>query len=354
MALAAFAGCFDERRNAMKGRMHRTDNAPWPGVMKAAAVDRFGPPSALRVHERPVPKPGPDEVLIQMQAAGVGTWDAAIRDGSWRRPGRPRFPLVPGTDGTGFVVAKGARVRRLRVGDRVYAYEFGNAKGGFYAEYVVAKAEHVGRVPAELEPLQAGAVVPTGLTALQGIDAKLHVRRGQTVLIFGASGAVGSLAVQFARQRGARVIATASGARAARLVRRLGAAAVVDARRDDAADKLWKLAPNGIDAALAFAGGEALERCLDLLRTGAPVAFPNGIEPEPPRRRKTIRLIPYDVVANPRWFNRLERGIRDSRLEVPIAGVFPLAKAADAHRRLQQGHVSGRMVLLASRRPRRA
>jgi NADPH2:quinone reductase len=322
--------------------------------MKTAAIDRFGPPSALKLREQPVPKPGPNEVLIRLQAAGVGSWDAAIRDGSWRRPGAPRFPLVPGTDGAGVIVAKGARVRRFRIGERVYAYEFGNPKGGFYAEYVVAKAEHVGRIPPGFDTLQASAVVPTGLTALQGIDAKLHLRRGQTVLIFGASGAVGSLAVQFARQRGARVLATATGPRATRLVRRLGAAAVVDARRDDAVQRLWKLAPNGIDAALAFAGGEALERCLDLLRAGAPVAFPNGIEPEPPRRRKTIRLMPYDVVANRQWFARLERGITQGGIEVPIAGVFPLARAADAHRRLERGHINGRLVLRASQAMRHA
>jgi NADPH:quinone reductase len=319
--------------------------------MKTAAIDRFGPPSALRVHERPVPKPGPNEVLIRLQAAGVGSWDAAIREGSWRRPGAPRFPLVPGTDGAGVVAATGARVRRFRIGERVYAYEFGNPKGGFYAECVVAKAEHVGRVPPGLDTVQASAVVPTGLTALQGIDAKLHLRRRQTVLIFGASGAVGSLAVQFARQRGARVLATATGPRAARLVKRLGAAAVVDARRDDVVERLWKLAPNGIDAALVFAGGEALERCLDLLRAGAPVAFPNGIEPEP-RRRKTIRLLPYDMVANRQWLARLERGIAQGGIEVPIAGVFPLARAADAHRRLERGHVIGRLVLRAAPAPR--
>jgi NADPH2:quinone reductase len=322
--------------------------------MKTAAIDRFGPPSALKLHERPVPKPGPNEVLIRLQAAGVGSWDAAIRDGSWRRPGAPRFPLVPGTDGAGVIAAKGARVRRFRIGERVYAYEFGNSKGGFYAEYAVAKAEHVGRIPPGFDTLQAGAVVPTGLTALQGIDAKLHLRRGQTVLIFGASGAVGSLAVQFARQRGARVLATATGQRATRLVRRLGAAAVVDARRDDAVQRLWKLAPNGIDAALAFAGGEALERCLDLLRAGAPVAFPNGIEPEPPRRRRAMRLMPYDMVANRQWFARLERGIAQGGIEVPIAGVFPLARAADAHRRLERGHISGRLVLRAARAMRHA
>jgi NADPH:quinone reductase len=91
-------------------------------TMKAAAIDRFGPPSVITVHQLPVPKPGPHEVLIEMHAAGVGVWCTSIRDGSWRPPGRPRFPLVLGTDGAGVVVAAGPRVRRLAVGDRVWAY----------------------------------------------------------------------------------------------------------------------------------------------------------------------------------------------------------------------------------------
>jgi NADPH:quinone reductase len=327
--------------------IHRARSARIPLRMKAAAIDRYGPPSKITLHELDVPAPGSGEVLIRLDAAGVGSWDAAIRDGSWRPP-RPKFPLVLGTDGAGTIVAKGPGVRRFRVGDRVYAYEFGNPKGGFYAEYVAVKAENAARVPARLDALQAGAAVPIALTALQGIDRMLQVRRGQTVLVFGASGAVGTLAVQFARRRGARVLATASGQRAARLVRELGASAVIDARRSDAPDQLRKLAPDGIDSALALAGGKSLERCLDVMRPGRPVAFPNGIEP-PPRDRKTIRRIAYDMTANPQWFARLERGIAKARIRVPIAAVFPLAKAAEAHRRLAEGHVLGRMVLRARR-----
>ncbi len=127
-----------------------------PGTMKAAAVDRFGPPSALTVRDVPVPRPGPHEVLIAIDTAGIGSWDASIRDGSWRKPGRPRFPLVPGVDGAGIVVAKGARVRRIRLRERVYAYEFGNRQGGFYAQYAAAAADHVGRVPKGLELRDAG------------------------------------------------------------------------------------------------------------------------------------------------------------------------------------------------------
>ena len=191
--------------------MHATHEFELPESMRAAAVDRFGPPSALTIHELPLPKPGPQEVVIAIETAGVGSWDASIRDGSWRKPGRPRFPLVPGVDGAGTVVAKGARVRRLRLGDRVYAYEFGNRQGGFYAEFAAAAAQHVFRVPKGLRLEDAGAVAATGLTALKGIDT-LRLRPRETVLVFGASGAVGSIAVQLAAQRGAQVVATASGA----------------------------------------------------------------------------------------------------------------------------------------------
>jgi NADPH:quinone reductase len=312
--------------------------------MMTAAVDRFGPPSAIKLHRQAVPKPAADEVLIRVEAAGIGSWDPSIRDGSWRRPGRIKFPLVLGTDGTGIVAAKGSRVREFRIGDRVYAYEFGNPKGGFYAQYAAVKAKHAARVPRGLGRLQAGAAAPTALTALRGIVEVLRLRKGDTLLIFGASGAVGTLAVQFAKHRGARVLATATGRPAASLVRRLGADAVIDARRDDAAERLWKLAPNGIDAALAFAGGEGLERCLDLIRPGGCVAFPNGIEP-PPRRRRSLRRESYDLDASPRWFRRLARSVAKAPVRVPIAAVFPLAKAAKAHQRLAKGGVSGRMAL---------
>jgi NADPH:quinone reductase-like Zn-dependent oxidoreductase len=90
-----------------------------PVTMKAASIARFGPPSVLALHELPVAKPLPHEVLIAIHTAGIGSWDSAIRDGSWRRPGRPKFPLIPGVDGAGIVVAKGTRVRRFAVGDRV-------------------------------------------------------------------------------------------------------------------------------------------------------------------------------------------------------------------------------------------
>jgi NADPH:quinone reductase-like Zn-dependent oxidoreductase len=309
--------------------------------MKAAAMERFGPPAVLRLHTLPVPAPGPREVRIALHAAGVGVWDADVRDGSWRPFGRPSFPLIPGTDGAGIVAARGARVRRLRVGDRVWAADY---EGGFYAEYVAVDVDRAAPVPRRLDLLHAGAAVVTGLTALQGIDDALRLRRGETVLIFGASGAVGTLAVQFARRRGARVLATASGRDATRLVRRLGAHGVIDARKAGVRQRLRTLVPDGLDAALALAGGAALETCLDLVRAGGRVAYPNGVEPEP-RRRPRVRSLAYDAELGPREFARLGRAVTEARLEVPIAAVYPLAVAARAHARLERGHILGRIVL---------
>ena len=319
-----------------------------PATMRAAAIGRFGPPAVLTPHTLPVPKVGPRDVLIAVYAAGVGVWDASIRDGSWRPTGRPRFPLVPGIDGAGIVASKGSRARRFRLGERVYAYDYANRQNGFYAEYVAVSSKLVARVPRRRNLLEAGAAATTGLTALQGIDDVLRVRRHDTVLIFGASGAVGTIAVQFAKRHKARVLATASGRAAASLVRSLGADAVIDARRSDSLDRLRTLAPNGIDAALVLAGGKSAEACLRFVRAHGRVAHPNGVEPAP-RHRRNIRVRAYDAQAGPKQFAQLERAIVDAKLRVPIAAVYSLARAAAAHARLERGHVLGRIVLQVRR-----
>jgi NADPH2:quinone reductase len=312
--------------------------------MKAAAVDRFGGAEEISIHTLPVPQPGPGEVLIALHAAGVGVWDAEVREGLWRPKGRPKFPLVLGTDGAGTIAAKGAGVRRFGVGDRAWAYDAENRKGGFYAEYVAVAAEKTGPAPPRLKWREAGAAAVTSLTALQGIQGQLRLRRAETILIFGATGAVGTLALQFAKWRGARVLATATGREARALARRLGADAVIDARSEQAVDELRASAPDGLDAVFTFAGGEPLERCLALVKPGGRVAYPNGVEPEP-RRRRGLRLLKYDAVATPAEFARLARAVEECGLRVPIAAVYPLEQAAEAHVRLQQGHLLGRIAL---------
>jgi NADPH:quinone reductase len=314
-----------------------------PETMRAVAIDQFGPPNALKLRGLPVPVPEANEVLIAVHTAGVGGWDADIRAGWWPF-GRPRFPMVLGTDGSGTVAAVGSRVRRFRRGQKVYSYAWNNPKGGFYAEYVAVRAENVAIVPGIVDLRHAGAIATTGLTALQGVDDALHLRKGQSVIIHGASGGVGTLAVQFAKLRGARVLASASGKDGVTLARRLGADLAVDGRREDIAAAARQFMPDGADAVLALAGGQTLTRCLDAMRRAGRLAYPNGVEPAL-RKRSGIKVIAYDAVPGVRELRRLNQAVKAARLKVPIAAVFPLAETVRAHQRLAAGHVLGKIVL---------
>ena len=314
-----------------------------PKLMRAAALDRFGGPEVLTLHTLPVPEPAAGELLIAVNTAGVGSWDADIRDG-WSPSGRPpRFPLVLGTDGSGIVAAIGPRVRRFEIGDAVYGYTWDNPRGGFYAEYVAVPADSAAPMPRRLDLRQAGAIPVTGLTGLQGIDDALRLRRGERVIIHGASGGVGTMAMQFAKLRRARVFATAAGEDGVALVRRLGADAAIEGKHGDLAEALHRFAPDGVDAVLGLAGGDRLERCIDALRRGGRLAYPNGVEPEP-KKRRGVEVVPYDAAVGVREFERLNRAAEAAHLRVPIAAEFALADAAKAHQCLA-GHVVGKIVL---------
>jgi NADPH:quinone reductase-like Zn-dependent oxidoreductase len=315
-----------------------------PTTMRAAAIDHYGGPEVLTLHELPVPEVSVKEVLIAVHTAGVGGWDADIREG-WNPGGRVRFPVVLGTDGSGTIAQRGSRARRFKEDDRVYAYSWNNPKGGFYAEYVAVHEDKVAPVPdPPLDLKHAGAVPVTGLTALQGIADHLDLQTGENVMIHGASGGVGTLAVQFAKERGARVFGVASGDDGVALVKRLGADDAVDGHKEDFVEAAFRFAPKGIDAVLALGSGESVERCLDVLRQGGRLAYPNGIEPAP-KKRRGLKIISYDAEAGVREFEKLNRAIQKAKLQVPIAAEFPLEKAADAHRRIDQGHVLGKIIL---------
>ena len=320
------------------------DRVTVPTTMRAAAIDHGGGPNELSIHTLPVPEVAANEVLIAMDTAGVASWDASIREQPDVDGVHRHLPLVLGTDGAGLVAAVGSGVQGFKLGDKVYAYSYDNPKGGFYAEYVAVTAARVGHVPASLSLKEAGAIGTTGLTAIQGIDDALHLKSGDTVIIHGAAGGVGTLAVQFAKLRGARVLATVAGEDGADLARRLGADAVVDGRSGDIAAAARDFSPHGVDAVLALAGGDTLERCIDALRTGGVVAYPTGVEPAP-KPRDGIRIIRYDAVPGAREFERLNTTIIAAKLQVPIAAEYSLADASKAHERLAAGHVLGKVVL---------
>jgi len=318
--------------------------AELPQTMKAAAIDRTGGPEVITLHTLPVPKPAADEVVIAIDTAGVASWDVYLRTHP-QAIKHSAFPLVLGTDGAGTVAAVGEKVKRFKVGDQVYSYSWDNPHGGFYAEYVAVPAERVGHVPQGLTLQQAGAVATTGLTAIQGIDDALRLKAGDTLIIHGASGGVGSLALQFAKLRGVKVLATASGEDGLTLVKGLGADAVVDGRKGNILAAARTFAPAGVDAVLAFAGGDSLERCVEALRAGGRIAYPYGVKPDPRPRDDTAAVIRYNAVPGPQEFERLNRAIGAVKLKVPIEAEFPLAQADKAQARVEAGHVLGKIVL---------
>jgi len=313
-----------------------------PETMRAAVIERFGPTAVLKLGVRPVPEIAAEEVLIALQTAGVGSWDAEIRAGWWPE-GRPRFPLILGTDGSGEVAAVGSRVRRFARGERVYSYSFANPKGGFYAEYVAVAADKVAPIPESLSLREAGAIGTTGLTALQGVE-HLGLKKGEVLAVHGASGGVGTLALQFAKMRGARVLAIASRRDGVGLAGRLGADEAVDGKKQGIAEAVRRFAPDGLDAALASAGGKALQACAAALRRGGRLAYPNGVEPAS-RKRAGVRVIAYDAEPGVHEFQRLNKAVDAARLRVPIAAEYPLAQARKAHERIEKGHVLGKIVL---------
>ena len=312
-----------------------------PATMRAAAIDRFGGPDAIRLHTLPVPEIDERGVLIAVHTCGVAGWDADMREG-WSPTGGTKFPFVLGTDGSGTVVKLGSRVRRFEIGDKVYAASF--EKAGWYAEYVAVGSHQAARLPQGLDLTHAGAIPIVGATALPGIDDVLHVKRGEDIVVHGASGGVGSLALQFAKQRGARVLATGPGDDGVAFVRRLGADAAVDGRHGDLETAARQFAPDGIDAVLALVGGEQLERCLRAVRPGGRVAYPEGVEPAP-RKRRGIEVLSYNGSFESADLERLGRATHAAKLKIPIAARYPLEEAAQAHVRLAQGHVFGKIIL---------
>lgn len=310
-----------------------------PQQMKAAAFDRFGGPEVLHTETLPVPGLRPKQVLVRLDSAGVGVWDPEIRSGHLNLGGAG-FPRVIGNDGAGEVVATGVDVRRFAVGDRVYCYSF---EGGFYAEYAAVEEDSAARIPAGLSAAEAGALGADGITALRGLDDQLHLSAGQGVLIYGASGGVGHLAVQLAKRMGARVLAAASGRDGVALVKRLGADAAADGKKDDLQHACRTFAPGGLDAALVLASGKTLDPALACVKKGGRIAYPNGVHPVP-KAEPGVEIIAYDGMPGREAFDRLNRLIGAGPFHVELARTYRLDEAAMAHRELGKHHL-GKLAL---------
>lgn len=314
-------------------------DATVPKEMKAAAIDRFGGPEVLHVETLPVPRPKDDEVLIRLRTAGIGVWDPYLREGQLAS-GPPRFPKVIGNDGAGEVVAVGPKAQRFRVGDKVYAFAM---EGGFYAEYVAVKEAEVAPLPGGLDLEQAGALGADGITALRGLDDQLRLRPDEALLIFGASGGIGHLAVQLAKRMRAKVFAVASGEDGVALARRLGADEAMDGKKGDVARAARGAFPEGFDAALVLASGPSLESALSLIKAGGRLAYPNGVEP-PPQAPPGVTAHAYDGTPDPDAFKRLNALISRGPFHVELSRTYRLDEVAQAHRELGEHHLGKRAI----------
>jgi NADPH:quinone reductase-like Zn-dependent oxidoreductase len=190
---------------------------------------------------------------------------------------------------------------------------------------------------------QASTYVVDAGTALRGLDDVLHLKSGESILIFGAGGGLGHLAIQLAKRMGAKVLAIASGSDGVDLCKRVGADMAINGRTDDIVSQAKRFAPDGIDAALLAAGGPAADKALNTLKSNARVAYPNGVEPipKPPAR---ITATAYDCDPQPEIFARLHRLVGNAPFTVHVAKTFPLEQAADAQRMLDT-HYLGKLAL---------
>ncbi|MFI7133321.1 NADP-dependent oxidoreductase [Nonomuraea sp. NPDC050153] len=302
-------------------------------VMRAAAFAEPGGPEVLKVMELPAPQAGPGEVRVRVHAAGVQPFDAAVRAG-WMPAyiAEAPFPRIPGNEFAGVVDQVGDEVSGVSVGEEVLGFSVLHA----YAEYVVVPGTNVAPKPAEVPWEVAGGLtsgVQTAELAIDGID----LAEGETLLVHGAAGSVGTAAVQIARRRGATVIGTAREANHAYL-RELGAVPVVYG--EGLADRVRALAPNGVDAALDGAGGHALEVSIELVKD----------------RSRIVTLVEHGkaaelgvrLVQGQRSAERLGRYARlyaEGAFTFAVRRTYRLEDAAEAHREIEAGHGRGKIVL---------
>jgi len=319
--------------------------------MRAVVIDRFGGPEVLTVRTLPVPETRPDQILIQVKSAGVGIWDQLEREGAMANLYKiqTRFPVVLGSEGAGKIVDVGEKVSGFQNGDSIYGFIWQrNPKAGFNAQYAAVNAEQAWRIPSNLTLEQASALVIGGATALKGLDDILHLKPDEKLIIVGASGTVGHLAVQLATRMGAHVFAVASQDDGVALAERLGAKGVVEGHTGDGALSAREYAPAGFDAAFLTVGGEPAEKAVSAMAEGGHVTHPVGVKP--PKVPSNVKLLPpYIVNKDPEnmdrgLMDRLNKLIEAGPFEVHLDEIFSLDRIVDAHHALGSHHV-GRLVL---------
>ncbi len=306
--------------------------------MKAIRIHSYGGADQMQLDDAPIPPCGPHDVLVRVVAAGVNPLDWKLRNGAMADRVPQAFPITLGQDGAGVVRAVGGAVTDFKTGDEVYFYaELG--RGGSYAEYVAVAADQVALKPRTASFAAAAALPAPGQAAWTALMDTAHIERGQRVLIHGAAGALGSIAVQLAKQQGLHVVATASAADLA-LVRSLGADEVIDYRAQRFQDIVI-----GMDVVLDTLGGPTQEASWGVLKAGGMLVA--TAQPPSPERAAQLGVRAAFVFTPPRGsiLRELAQWVDAGRLRILVGQELALADAATAHRRGEAGQARGKMIL---------
>lgn len=303
--------------------------------MKAVRIHEFGGPETLRVEDLPMPKPGEGEVRIRVMAASVNPVDYKMRNGGYLPS--TALPLTLGRDVAGLVDSVGPGVQDFLAGEAVFAM-LDRAHGG-YVEYVTQAAGNCASKPAKLDFIQAAAVPLAGLTAWQGLFDQGGLQAGQRVLIHGAAGGVGHFAVQFARARGATVIATCSG-RDADFVESLGASEVIDYHEERFEDRVLD-----VDLVYDLIGGETQDRSWQVLKTGGTLVSTLKAPDKAKAAARHARGVHYMAEPSGQELAEIAKLIDAGQVVPRIDRVFALDDAAEAETALEHDHVRGKIVL---------
>lgn len=315
--------------------------------MKAAFYATHGAPEVLQIGELPIPVPGDDQVLVQVAAAGVNPIDRRLRGGELQEYITRTFPVIPGWDLAGRIVATGKNVSDWKVGDDVLGLAFSwSVQHGTYAEYAPIDASAIAAKPAEMSFIEAAALPLVSLTAWQALAEYANLQPGQTVLIQAGAGGLGSVAIPMAKRLGAIVYTTAR-QRNFDYVRNLGADHVIDYSASDYEQVLRAQEPDGLDVILESLLGDGIaEAAIRLVKTGGVIAFMNNEPPDLPeiaaRRIKTAFL-----------HHRPDGGMLAELVALFARGTFPIPRiqvlaldaAREAHQRSESGQTQGKLVL---------
>lgn len=306
--------------------------------MNAVRIHEYGGPEVLRYEQAPTPKPGPGEALIRVHAAGVNPADWKVREGYLKAFIAHPMPLILGWDVSGVVEELGEGVKAFGGGEEVFA-QTDIARDGAYAEFMVCAVDRLTRKPSGIDHIAAAATPVAAMAAWQGLFGEADLQPGQTVLIHGGAGGVGSFAIQLAKWKGARVIATGSAENGA-FMRELGADQVVDYRK-----QRFEEAVKDVDLVFDNIGGDTQARSWAIIKPGGALASVSGGEwagaPEGDEVRKIAVFGNASAEAMSKLSELLEQGI----VKPIVTSVLPLAEARQAHELSQAGHVRGKIVL---------